>query len=182
MKNLIKWCNPSNESEAESQVMHDRMLAQITQCEFAVKKSQACAKMSSLELNNYELTCKTIKENIDSIKGQIQVALNDLKKAKTVRKNKMEYDMLAKVINEQPDRKETLKRLRDLQSELSELEEKSRNLEKKLDVRRKQFYVLMSSAALLKAELDDTENDENMDNSLDMDDLPIFPSEQIKST
>lgn len=181
MRNLIKWCNNSNDSPQESQVMLDRMLAQLTQCEFAVRKSQLSTQMNTSELDNYEKTCKSIKENIDKIKGEIQIALNDLKKAKTVRKNKMEYDLLAKVINAQPDRKETLKRLRDLQNELSELEEKSRNLEKKLDIRRKQFYVLMSSASLLRSELDDGVDDENMDNSLDMDDLPIFTTEQTKS-
>lgn len=181
MRNLIKWCNNSNDSPQESQVMLDRMLAQLTQCEFAVRKSQLSAQMNMSELENYEKTCNNIKENIDKIKGEIQIALNDLKKAKTVRKNKMEYDLLAKVINAQPDRKQTLKRLKDLQSELSELEEKSRNLEKKLDIRRKQFYVLMSSASLLRSELDGTDNDETMDNSLDMDDLPIFPTEQTKS-
>lgn len=154
------------------------MLAQLTQCEFSVKKSQFASQMSSIELEKYEETCHTISKNIENIKAQIQVALSDLRKAKTVRKNKMEYDLLAKVINKQPDRKVTYKRMKELQSELADLEEISRNLDKKLAYRKKQFYVLMSAASSLKKELEMTDdNDEIMDNSLDMDDLPIFSTE-----
>lgn len=148
------------------------MLAQLTQCEFAVKKSQLSSKMISQELESYASTCQSIKANIETVKSQLNIALDDLKKAKTVRKNKMEYDILAKVIKEQPDRKETDNRLKELQNELFALEEKSKQLEKKLDMRRKEFYVLISSANQLRELLDSSENEENMDTSLDIDDLP----------
>jgi THO complex subunit 7 len=39
-----------------------------------------------------------------------------------VRKNRIEYDVLAKVINEQPDRKETDEKLSQLRKELNLLE------------------------------------------------------------
>lgn len=148
------------------------MLAQLTQCEFAVKKSQLSSQMISQELESYASTCQSIKTNIETVKSQLNIALDDLKRAKTVRKNKMEYDILAKVIKEQPDRKETDNRLKELQNELSALEEKSKQLEKKLDMRRKEFYVLISSANQLRELLDSSENEENMDTSLDIDDLP----------
>lgn len=172
LKNLIKWCKLPSENNAENQFLHDKMLAQLTQCEFAVKKSVLSTEMISQELESYGKTCNTIKTSIESVKSHLHVALNDLKKAKTVRKNKMEYDILAKIIKEQPDRKETDNRLRDLMNELSALEEKSKQLEKKLDMRRKQFYVLIASANQLRDLLDNPETDDIMDTSLDIDDLP----------
>lgn len=179
MKLFIKFCNTN--TPVESRALFDRMLVQLTQCEFSVKKSQFSTYMNSIELDSYEETCHSIKKQIDNIKIQIQAALSDLRKAKIVRRNKMEYDLLAKVINSQPDRKKTLRRLKDLQNELYELEENSQKLERKLDMRRKQFYVLMSSASMLKQELNVIDSDENMDNSLDMDDLPTFPMETYNS-
>lgn len=148
------------------------MLSQLTHCEFAVKKSLISTNMITQELESYGSTCNTIKANIEDVKTRLNVALNDLKEAKTVRKNKMEYDILAKVIKEQPDRKETDKRLKELMSELADLEERSKQLEKKLDTRRKQFFVLISSANQLRDLLDNADNDEIMDTSLDIDDLP----------
>lgn len=148
------------------------MLGQLTQCEFAVKKSLLSSKMISQELESYENSCDSIKSNIETVKSHLNAALEDLKKAKTVRKNKMEYDILAKVIKEQPDRKETDNRLKELQNDLSALEDRSKQLEKKLDMRRKQFYVLISSANQLRELLDSSEIEDMMDTSLDIDDLP----------
>jgi THO complex subunit 7 len=43
----------------------------------------------------------------------------DFPEAKTLRKNRIEYDVLAKFINEQPDRKETDEKLSQLQKEVN---------------------------------------------------------------
>ncbi|GLV43651.1 thoc7 [Carabus blaptoides fortunei] len=171
LKNLIKWSNLPYENK-DNQIIHDKMLSQLTHCEFAVKKSLISTNMITQELESYGSTCNTIKTNIEDVKTRLSVALNDLKEAKTVRKNKMEYDILAKVIKEQPDRKETDKRLKELMNELADLEERSKQLEKKLDTRRKQFFVLISSANQLRDLLENADNDEIMDTSLDIDDLP----------
>lgn len=145
------------------------MLAQLAQCEFAVKKSQISAKMSARELKNYEVISQEIETNIENVKALIETSKTDLKHAKTVRKNKMEYDVLAKVINEQPDRKETDKKLSELQKELKLLEEKSQHLEAKLDMRRKQFYVLVSSVNQLKSMI------EASDDATNVEDLGLEP-------
>ena len=57
----------------------------------------------------------------------------------------MEYDALAKVITTHPDRETSHNRIEQLQAEQKQLEEKEVKLEKKLDIRKKQFHVLVSS-------------------------------------
>ncbi|PNF20781.1 hypothetical protein B7P43_G13978 [Cryptotermes secundus] len=151
----------------KGQVLHDRMLAQLAQCEFAVTKSRLSALMSAAELQNYENLSRQIESGIEAAKRNIESTKLDFQDAKTVRKNRIEYDVLAKVINEQPDRKEMDEKLSHLRKELASLEETREQLERKLDMRRKQFHVLVASIHQLQAMLDDSETEEIMDISLE---------------
>ena len=98
------------------------MLAQLAQCEFAVAKSRHSAAMSAAELQNYENLSQQIEKGIEEAKRDIESTKLEFQHAKTVRKNRIEYDVLAKVINEQPDRKETDEKLSQLRKELGSLE------------------------------------------------------------
>lgn len=166
LKAFIKWCNTTNESVADSQVSHDRMLAQLAQCEFAMTKSELAAQMSAAELQNYKNLSQEIEKKILTAKEDIEKTKVELQEAKTVRKNRIEYDVLAKIINEQPDRKETDEKLSQLKKELGNLEEVREQLERKLDMRRKQFHVLVASIHQLQSMLDD-DGDEIADVALD---------------
>lgn len=139
-----------------SEVMHDRMLAQIAQCEFVMKKSHFSSQMMKRELTNYEKISEMINTGIENIKGQIDQNKENLLIAKQIRRNRMEYDSLAKIINQQPDRQNTISKLNALKEELEQLEVKSGSLEKKLEKRQKDFTVLMRSVAELQRELSDS--------------------------
>ena len=60
----------------------------------------------------------------------------ELAQAKLVRRNRQEYDVLAKVIKERPSRAETERRLRDLHQQLEADLERQRVLEQKVGMRR----------------------------------------------
>lgn len=97
------------------------MLAQLAQCEFAQKKSRLVSNMYQKELDNYAELSKSIELEIEEAKKNIEKTNIELEQAKQVRKNRIEYDVLAKVINEQPDRQETDIKLANLQKELGKL-------------------------------------------------------------
>lgn len=145
-----------------SKATHDRMLAQLAQCEFAVTKSQLSSEMMAAELESYEALSKVLESGIEVVKGSIEKSKADLTQAKTVRKNRTEYDVLAKVINEQPDRKETLERLSTLKMELANLESTKQQLESRLALRKKQFHVLVTSIHQLQALLDEPDDAESL--------------------
>ena len=149
-------------------MVQDRMIAQLAQCEFAMKKSDFAAKMMKQELKNYETISDTIESVIKVAKRQIDQSKESLVMAKKIRKNRMEYDVLAKVINQQPDRKNTVQELGRLKEELNQLEEKKSNLEKKLEMKKKDFTVLMRSIVELQNKLDAGDDLSQMDSkSLD---------------
>lgn len=117
LKSFIKWINNSDVDNT----LHERMLSQLAQCEFAQKKSRLVSNMSQEELKNYEQLSKEIEIQIEKAKEDIEKTKAELQDAKRVRKNRIEYDVLAKVINEQPDRLETDIKLATLRQELGSL-------------------------------------------------------------
>ncbi|XP_015116018.1 THO complex subunit 7 homolog [Diachasma alloeum] len=162
LKSFIKWVN---NPEADN-TLYERIISQLAQCEFAQKKTRLVSAMSQEELKNYETLSKDIEVEIEEAKKAIDATKVELQEAKQIRKNRIEYDVLAKVINEQPDRQETNKKLETLKEELGNLKEKSERLEHKLEMRRKQFHVLISSIHSLQSMLDESD-EEIMDVSLE---------------
>lgn len=147
------------------------MLAQLAQCEFAVTKSQLGSDMMAAELKSYEELSKILENGIEIAKGNIEKSKADLAQAKTVRKNRIEYDVLAKVISEQPDRKETLERLGTLKTELSNLDATKQQLESRLSLRKKQFHVLVTSIHQLQALLDEPDDVDLISDDIEMKDV-----------
>ncbi|CAD6223003.1 GSCOCG00005345001-RA-CDS [Cotesia congregata] len=162
LKSFIKWANNPDVDTT----LHERILASLAQCEFAQKKSHFMSAMSQDELKNYKKLYDDIGTEIEQAKQDIETTKAELQEAKQIRKNRIEYDVLAKVINEQPDRKETNLKLETLNKELGFLKEKSEQLEHKLEMRRKQFHVLISSIHSLQEMLDESD-EEIMDVSLE---------------
>lgn len=106
------------------------------------------------ELRNYEAISQTIDSGIEQAKTQIDQSKANLVLAKQIRKNRMEYDVLARIISAQPDRRKTTDKLDTLKRELADLEQSRLQLQRKLDVRRNDFAVLMRSIRELQARLD----------------------------
>lgn len=104
-----------------SQKVMEKMLVHLNLCEHAMKKSQAVSLMNAEEMLIYDSMSSEIDYNIKNTKTEIEHAKEELKKAKTIRRNRMEYDVLAKLIIQHPPRTETTKRLDDLKDELQAL-------------------------------------------------------------
>lgn len=96
-----------------------------------------------------------IDEQIENATTKMEKVKRDLEEAKSIRKNRQEYDVLAKMIDEYPSRAESTKKLARLQQELEEQHEKQRNLEQRLSERRKNMYALAVMLHSLEENLDD---------------------------
>ena len=66
--------------------------------------AEIAADMNEAELRNYEGLHEKVEEGIVSGREDIDSTKKDLVEAKRIRKNRMEYDALAKVIQTHPDR------------------------------------------------------------------------------
>merc|ERR1712059_51620 len=85
----------------------------------------------------------------------------ELQRARVVRKNKQEYEALARVIEAQPTRGDSERDIEATRRELDKLDEERETLARKLELRQKQFHALIYSIQLLQQILEDGDDDDN---------------------
>lgn len=105
-----------------SKSVQDKMLAQLTLCEYSFAKSRQIAKTTAKEMKNYEEFTNIIAADIAKAKQDIEIQKEECEKSKLVRKNKMEYEVLAQTINENADRDQTCKYLDGISNELTAMQ------------------------------------------------------------
>ncbi|KAK2146538.1 hypothetical protein LSH36_601g01024 [Paralvinella palmiformis] len=168
LKTFLKWCQ-SPDSE-ESKVTYQRMFSTLAQCEFSMEKSYLVHQMNIEEQNKYEELQSEIDKNINLAIEKIAACKCELHKAKRIRRNRQEYDALAKVIEQHPDRQQTHSQLEELDRELKSMKDTKESLQKKLDLRRKQFHVLVTAIYELQRLL---EEDEQLEQEADTDHMDM---------
>ncbi|KAG9483607.1 hypothetical protein GDO78_009496 [Eleutherodactylus coqui] len=107
VKSFIKWCNSGSQEDGYSQ--YQRMLSSLSQCSFSMGKTLLVHDMNLREMENYEKIYSDIESSITAAHEKISECKKQILQAKRIRKNRQEYDALAKVIQHHPDRHETLK-------------------------------------------------------------------------
>ncbi|KAK7503354.1 hypothetical protein BaRGS_00005275 [Batillaria attramentaria] len=158
LKTFVRWY--SSPDDEDSQNTYQRMLSMLAQCEYTMEKSVQVHAMNLREQENYEKLTKDIETKIQEATTKIAECKVELQQAKRIRKNRQEYDALAKVIQQHPDRQETTRQLQSLDKELKSLADTKEKLEEKLELRRKQFLVLITSIHELQRILEEDEKKE----------------------
>ena len=74
-----------------------------------------------------------------------QSTKEDLVQARKIRRNRMEYDALAKVICKNPDRETLGNKLEEIKAEIERLKKAEDALDEKLEMRKKHFHVMINS-------------------------------------
>ena len=143
LKGLIQWCNSEDQQACE--LTYQRLLTQLAAIEWGMTKSRLTADMNNQERNNYSLLHKRVEDKILTAQRKIDETKAELLEAERICKNRKEYDALAKVVSTFPDRKTSQNRVEHLQAEWKLLEEKGVKLDAKLEIHKKQFFVLISS-------------------------------------
>ncbi|XP_045605637.1 THO complex subunit 7 homolog [Procambarus clarkii] len=174
MKHFIKWCS-TDDSPQESQNQHDRLLTQLAAIEHSSLKWRSIVDMNREEIQHYELLREETNTNVKEACIAIGAAKQELEEARQVRRNRLEYDALARLIKEHPPRSDTANKLAHLTQQLHSLKSKRDQLEEKVGLRRKQLHVLVTSLHQLKQTL-------LLDNSPSRDNDPCIFEEIIDLT
>lgn len=151
VKSFVKWCHSDSE---DGDVPYQQMLATVSQCEFAMGKALLVYNMNLRETLSYEQMYADMESSIAAAREKISDCKGQIVHAKQIRKNRQEYDSLAKVIQRHPDRHETLGQLEGLNEELGRLTHTKGDTEDRLELKRKQFHVLLSSIHELQQTLE----------------------------
>lgn len=162
LKTFIKWCNSSENAE-ESDATYQRMLAQLVQCETSVEKAVQVFDMNSKEQQHYSKLYSDIDDSIKKAQEKIAECKQDLHQAKRVRRNRQEYDAMAKSVAQFPDRLESQRQLAVLNRDLEALRQSEESIDAKLDLRRKQFHVLVCAIHEMQHLLEEEEDRDKME-------------------
>ncbi|KAB7507286.1 THO complex subunit 7-like protein [Armadillidium nasatum] len=154
MKSFIKWSS-SDDSAIESHIQYDRLLTQLSNIESSSVKWSNVIRMNEEELNNYDELRDNTNNGVEGAVKAITTTKEELKGAREVRSNRMEYDALARLIKEHPPRSDTANKLKLLNQELNSLKSKRDQLEHRLSLRRKQLHVLVTALHQLQQTLND---------------------------
>ena len=88
---------------------------------------------------------QVIQSKLKEAESDIAEAKSELEQARLVRRNRMEYDAVAKTIQAYPSREESGKNIVEVTAHLERLKEEEEELDTKLQQRKKQFHVLVNS-------------------------------------
>ncbi|KAL3309523.1 THO complex subunit 7 [Cichlidogyrus casuarinus] len=148
----------------------------IQQCENAMKQSVLIAKMNLIEFEEYNKIHKSIETDIESMLKKVQNCKQQLISAKNIRKNRQEYDTIAREIDKNPDRATSEKAISIMEKKLEMLKDSDANFDRYIELRKKQFHLLFFAAKSLQnllenesVELPDleTELEEQQGNQMD---------------
>uniref|UniRef100_A0A914X281 Uncharacterized protein n=1 Tax=Plectus sambesii TaxID=2011161 RepID=A0A914X281_9BILA len=118
----------------------NRLIKQIELAEFSMRKQTMIYAMNEQQIDSYAALCTEIEEDLKRAQDSISEAKKELHQAKQVRKNRQEYDLMAKMIEEQPSRSETNEKLMQVKQDLKEQGDRQKQLEGKLLERRNNLH------------------------------------------
>lgn len=159
LKLTTKWghaTNPNGDPEEDIKT-HAKLRAQLLQCQWTDEKTKQVQKMNEREADTYEQLFERIRSEIEQAEKEIFETKIELEQARKIRRNRMEYDAMAKQINVYPTRAITGKKKQETHAELNRLKEEEEMLEDKLQSRKKQFHVLVNSIHRLQDLLEQEE-------------------------
>ncbi|CAF0828052.1 unnamed protein product [Brachionus calyciflorus] len=171
IKNFVKWTNSfylsvenANLNEEESmENLYEQLVVNLAHVEFGLLRNQFIVEMNKSEHENYHLLYEKISNEIEKAKKKIIENKAELVEARGIRKNRQEYDVLARQILNYPDRTEMQNTIKNLESKVESLKKAESEYDRKIDLRRKQFSVVLQSLSSLKNLI---ENDTNFDDYL----------------
>uniref|UniRef100_A0A0V0J6X6 THO complex subunit 7 homolog n=1 Tax=Schistocephalus solidus TaxID=70667 RepID=A0A0V0J6X6_SCHSO len=142
LKNFLRWVS-CDESEEDSQFTYNSLMASVSQCENAMEQALLIQSMNFEQSQKYDELLEEIKQATEDTKLKILGSREKLKEAKVIRKNRQEYHNLAKIINEHPNRKETLCKISKLKEQLTGLQRINEKYDETILLRKKQFHLFL---------------------------------------
>ncbi|KAF2078581.1 hypothetical protein CYY_000081 [Polysphondylium violaceum] len=144
----------SNSSE-KIQSAYISLIKDLSNFELGIQKATTISETSKEELQYYETLFKQKELEIENEKQEILKLKERLAYEKTQRQYKEQYLALYKLINEKPSIDQTEKEIEIAQKELNEISDQTLKTNNKLELRSKQFQLLLHTLGELEKNLDD---------------------------
>lgn len=128
---------------AECNRLAKAFLQELTTFEIPLLKSRAVVEANVREKESFDEVKVETERQIMQAKGEIEELKRQLEESKIERQHKEECETIRKLISAQPPRAETEKVIAELKREIAELEAESTASWRLLELRKKQFALLL---------------------------------------
>uniref|UniRef100_A0AAV1URA3 THO complex subunit 7 n=1 Tax=Peronospora matthiolae TaxID=2874970 RepID=A0AAV1URA3_9STRA len=161
----------------------DALFWEMAQLEFEANKTEIWNYTCDRELEEYETLNAEIDTSISKVTKDIEELKQSVYVEKRVRAYKEEYEAIARVINELPTRREVTAEIEHEKKRLEDATKAMEAVEKQLDLRTKQFALLMNTIQNLQATLseDMAEDEQDKDNDEQQEDEEMEEDEESKA-
>ncbi|CAG8449810.1 15491_t:CDS:2 [Acaulospora morrowiae] len=139
---FISFLEQGNLKEARQN--YNEFLVDFSTYELSLIRFQIIHDMNLREAQHWEKESQRIGTEIEETKKIIEKLEKELKEAEEIRKNKVEYDLLASEINEHQTRDESREEIATLDEEIAALEEKERVINEITERRKSQLERIVS--------------------------------------
>ena len=131
--------------------------------ELDMKKMALGVQAAEAELLYYDDIEEDTQKTISAIRDEIESLRSSLVNETKIRKNREEYEALAKMASERPSSRKTKRKIEEIEAEMGDIHKDIAQVQKKLDVKEKQFLLLVRSVADLKNGLGEDEEREKVE-------------------
>lgn len=147
----------TDEQKAEIRAAKESLQRELRLHALEMRKITLVADAAHDELAQYEEASRQIDSDVSATRAEIGRLQTELTYEKQVRQNREEYEKVAKMANARPARRQTEEKLRQIQEEMRSIADEEATNVAELEVRSKQFHLLMQAVNDLKSTIAEDE-------------------------
>ena len=141
--------------EEEREKHRESFLKELALYEFTMGRVAAVTSANTREMASYSAARGEVDEAVSRAEADIRALRDDLDAARQDRRHKEEYETLRRLCVQLPSRSDTQAACADLETQIAALTKESDEASSKLDLRKKQFALLLHAAHELRDELEE---------------------------
>lgn len=156
-------CSLNNQQKSVDSLtkIASELVREIKLHDLEMKKMALGAQAMQAEISHYDAISEKTRSSIINTKQEIEKLKLDLDRETKIRRNRQEYDELAKMTSERAPSRISKRKLMEENEEIETIRMEQEKIKKKLAMKGKQFHLLMQMIEDLKRDVDgDDENDD----------------------
>eukprot|EP00240_Pyramimonas_obovata_P014235 CAMPEP_0118932564 /NCGR_PEP_ID=MMETSP1169-20130426/10496_1 /TAXON_ID=36882 /ORGANISM="Pyramimonas obovata, Strain CCMP722" /LENGTH=201 /DNA_ID=CAMNT_0006875241 /DNA_START=200 /DNA_END=805 /DNA_ORIENTATION=+ len=155
-KRFLSLCaSAENGDVTKTEDIYQTLMKELAAYELQVTRLNTIRAANHREQDKYKIQAVELEKALLQVQGEIEELKVTLEKAREERAHKEEYEVLRRLCMEHPARSETRTAIATLEKDIAALENESAQANGVLELRKKQFALLLHAADELQKELED---------------------------
>lgn len=143
-RKFLQWSQAlDSQSVSETETTYQGLIKELALFEFSAAKVGIVNDTTNRETSQHAQLAEQLKQQMDAVRAEISNLKHELEVERINRKHNEEYDQFAAVVHELPSRDDLYQQMEGVSRELAALDSERITLDSHVELRRKQFGLLM---------------------------------------